>query len=192
MRLSPAKQITQQVAFNRCSWASAVIMAAQNSSHTSHSTSKWMHREQQVQQLQMLLSLPQPPDILVFGPSCTLKTTIVRYDQHVVCLKRHHRSVVLHTHTPKQLSAAVPCYPVRRHAVQNLPHAYVSCCRTLKLRSLLSSVVGQLTHGGKRKRAQAFAAAAGTEHSLVWELKGKEVMVLCCDRLCPRHALIVH
>jgi hypothetical protein len=60
-----------------------------------------------------------------------------------------------------------------RHAVQGRPHAYVSCCRSLKLRGLLSSVVAQLTQGGKRKRAQAFAAVAGTEHSLIWELKGQ-------------------
>jgi hypothetical protein len=62
------------------------------------------------------------------------------------------------------------------------PHAYVSCCRNLKLRGLLSSVLAQLTQpqaagaGGKRKRATAFAAAAGTEHSLIWELKG----AWCC------------
>jgi hypothetical protein len=58
------------------------------------------------------------------------------------------------------------------------PHAYVSCCRTLKLRSLLSSVLAQLSQGGKRKRAHAFAAAGGTEHSLVWELKGESLLLL--------------
>lgn len=39
---------------------------------------RWPHREQQVQQLQLLLNLPQPPDVLVYGPSCTAKTSIVR------------------------------------------------------------------------------------------------------------------
>ena len=39
---------------------------------------KWLHREQQLQQLQLLLNLPQPPDVLVYGPSCTGKTAIVR------------------------------------------------------------------------------------------------------------------
>ncbi|WIA11184.1 hypothetical protein OEZ85_011314 [Tetradesmus obliquus] len=50
------------------------------------------------------------------------------------------------------------------------PHAYISCCKTLKLRCLLASALAQLSQGGKRKRAQAYAAAAGSESSLIWEL----------------------
>lgn len=42
------------------------------------SMSKWPHREQQLQQLQLLLNLPQTPDVLVHGPSCTGKTSIVK------------------------------------------------------------------------------------------------------------------
>jgi hypothetical protein len=57
--------------------------------------------------------------------------------------------------------------------VSHRPHAYISCCKTLKLRCLLASAVAQLTAAGKRKRSQAFAAAAGTESSLIWELKGE-------------------
>jgi hypothetical protein len=41
-------------------------------------TSMWLHREEQLQQLELLLSLPQPPDILVHGPSCTGKSAIVK------------------------------------------------------------------------------------------------------------------
>jgi hypothetical protein len=36
------------------------------------------HREQQLGQLQLLLNLPQPPDVLVHGPSCTGKSSIVK------------------------------------------------------------------------------------------------------------------
>jgi hypothetical protein len=57
--------------------------------------------------------------------------------------------------------------------VSNRTHAYISCCKTLKLRCLLASAVAQLTAAGKRKRSQAFAAAAGTESGLIWELKGE-------------------
>lgn len=79
------------------------------------------------------------------------------------------------------------CWCARRHAVEGRTHAYVSCCRSLKLRSLLSSVVGQLTLGGKRKRNQAFAAATGTEHSLLWELKGQSNVAAKSKFVVTRH-----
>lgn len=60
-----------------------------------------------------------------------------------------------------------------RELAAGRPHAYVSCCKTLKLRQLLASTVAQLTQGRKRKRSHAFAAAIGTENSLIWELQGE-------------------
>uniref|UniRef100_A0A383W9P4 Uncharacterized protein n=1 Tax=Tetradesmus obliquus TaxID=3088 RepID=A0A383W9P4_TETOB len=100
----------------------------------SSSCQQWQHREQQVQQLRLLLNRQHVPDILVHGPSCTGKSSIVR-----------------------ELAAG-------------RPHAYISCCKTLKLRCLLASALAQLSQGGKRKRAQAYAAAPGSESSLIWEL----------------------
>jgi Cdc6-like AAA superfamily ATPase len=38
----------------------------------------WLHREQQVGTLKLLLSRPQLPDALVYGPPSTGKTAIVR------------------------------------------------------------------------------------------------------------------
>jgi hypothetical protein len=44
----------------------------------SATTTSLLHREQQVQQLQLLLSLPHAPDVLLHGPASTAKTSIVR------------------------------------------------------------------------------------------------------------------
>lgn len=104
----------------------------------------------------------------------------VEHDQHKL-LSVQLLPLLLHTNSPA--TAAAPLHPHKHthsHVVAGRPHAYVSCCRSLKLRSLLSSVVGQLAQGGKRKRAQAFAGAAGTEHSLLWELKGGLLLRVCC------------
>jgi hypothetical protein len=84
--------------------------------------SKWPHRELQLQQLQLLLSLPQPPDLLVHGPCCTGKTSIVRwvFTMHLVppvflrplCLSTAHTSDRIN-HL-QQLSAltALVIYPI--------------------------------------------------------------------------------
>ena len=84
-----------------------------------------------------------------------------------------------HPATPPSLCSALATQ-------RGVPHAYISCSRSLKLRGLLSSVVAQLTHGGKRKRAAAYAAAPGSESALAWELKGAATQrALSLHPLCP-------
>eukprot|EP00877_Chromochloris_zofingiensis_P012832 jgi/Chrzof1/7802/Cz02g37040.t1 len=62
------------------------------------------------------------------------------------------------------------CHVYFRAILSGRPHAYIKCCRSSKLRPTLASIVAQLS-GSKRKRTQAYAAAAGTQAALVWELQ---------------------
>lgn len=144
-------------------------------------SSKLLHREHQIQQLQLLLGLPHAPDVLVYGPSCTGKTSIVRSDHSKAVATMPHGgsrrqcSACPGRQTQPTIPPSLPCPVVCatcRHTLAGKTHAYISCCRAMKLRGILSSILTQLTPNNKRKRAHAFAAAAGTEHSLIWELKG--------------------
>lgn len=70
------------------------------------------------------------------------------------------------------------CHVYFRAILSGRPHAYIKCCRSSKLRPTLASIVAQLS-GSKRKRTQAYAAAAGTQAALVWELQGEVGMSAC-------------
>lgn len=149
--------------------------------------SAWLHREQQVEQLLALLHQRHTPDILVHGPPCTGKTSVVRSGLYlcdpflssaptrrmIECIWHNYKRAL---HQPVTATSCkhlhIPSHTHRAVAACRA-HAYLRCTRSSKLRQILSSILSQLQAGasGKRKRAQGYAPPSGSEATLIADLQ---------------------
>ncbi|KAI8467253.1 MAG: origin recognition complex subunit 5 C-terminus-domain-containing protein [Monoraphidium minutum] len=111
----------------------------------------WPHREQQVEQLLALLQQRHAPDILVHGPPCTGKTSVVR----AAAARRPH--AYLRCTRSSKLRAVLS-----------------SILSQLQGGAAAGAGGGASAAGGaagKRKRAQGYAAPGGSEATLIADLQ---------------------